>query len=80
MRHASRLRTRNGVPCAASHCALAAVMTSAGYSYLATVFFIDLSRASLASFSLRPSSGSASRTFSPSRFVTNPVRTTTPFS
>ena len=68
------------MPCAASHCARAAVMTSSGYSYLATVFLIALSRASLASFSQRPSSGSASKTFSSSRFVTKPVRTTAPFS
>ena len=80
MRQASRLRTRYGVPCEASHCALAAVMTSSGYSYFATAFLVALSRASFASFSLRPSSGSASRTFSPSRFVTKPVRTTAPFS
>ena len=43
-----------------------------------TVFLPAFSRASFASLSLRPNSGSASSTCSPSRFVTKPVCTAAP--
>ena len=73
--------TRKAVPWPAIHCALAAVITLSGYSYLGSLLFAFFSRRLQTSSISSDSAGSLSSTTPPAgRLVTKLVGTFAPFS